>query len=53
MIGGGFGGSVIALLPEPRAGEVRSAVTGAYARQGWDDPAFLTAEAAPGARRLR
>jgi galactokinase len=53
MIGGGFGGSVIALLPQPRADEVRSAVTGAYARQGWDDPAYLTAEAAPGARRLR
>ena len=36
MIGGGFGGSVLALVRDGAAGQVRSAVAGAFARRSWD-----------------
>ena len=52
MMGGGFGGSVIALLPED-GGQVREAVCGAFARRGWPEPGFLDAPPSPSARRLR
>ena len=42
MMGGGFGGSVIALLPEDGAA-VREAVCAAFRGQGWPDPGFLDA----------
>jgi galactokinase len=51
MVGGGFGGSVIALVPadsEP----VRAAVVAGYATRGWPSPAFLAAPPSAGARRL-
>jgi galactokinase len=51
MIGGGFGGSVLALVPAD-AGPVRAAVTEAYERRGWRPPEFLDAAPAEGARRL-
>ena len=35
MIGGGFGGSVLALVPESRARAVRAALTEAYIGRGW------------------
>src|SRR5205823_11046025 len=52
MIGGGFGGSVLALVPAAAdqgsgpgsgagSGAVRDAVTGAVARHGWAAPEFL------------
>jgi galactokinase len=51
MVGGGFGGSVIALVPAD--GEaVRAAVTAGYAARGWPPPAFLAAPPCAGARRL-
>ncbi len=52
MMGGGFGGSVIALLPEDQ-GQVREAVTAAFRRRDWPEPGFLDAPPSPSARRLR
>ena len=67
MMGGGFGGSVIALVPaalvpaEPRpvdpaaavSAAVRGAVRRAFSRQGWPAPGFLPAPPSPSAQRLR
>jgi galactokinase len=52
MIGGGFGGSVLALVREGADDEVRAAVAGAYARRSWTAPEFLDAVPAASARRL-
>jgi len=55
MIGGGFGGSVLALVPaaaDQDSGPVRDAVTGAFARRGWTAPEFLDAVPADSARQL-
>jgi galactokinase len=52
MVGGGFGGCVIALVPED--GErVRAAICEQYTRQGWEPPGFLAAPPSAGAHRLR
>jgi galactokinase len=53
MVGGGFGGSVIALVPEARGVAVRDAVREAYAGPGWAEPRFLDAIPSESARRLR
>ena len=50
MIGGGFGGSVLALVGS--AAQVRAAVAEAFARRSWAVPEFLDAAASAGARRL-
>jgi galactokinase len=52
MIGGGFGGSVLALLPTGRLGAVRTAVTETFTARGWTPPEFLDAVPSPPARRL-
>jgi galactokinase len=68
MIGGGFGGSVLALVPAaaggpgsgpgsgpgfgPDSGPVRDAVTAAFARHGWTAPEFLDAVPSDSARPL-
>jgi galactokinase len=52
MIGGGFGGSVLALARSEAAGPVRAAVTEAFARRSWTPPEFLTAAPSASARRL-
>jgi galactokinase len=52
MIGGGFGGSVLALVPAASAGSVRTAVTDAFTARGWTPPNFLDAVPSPAARRL-
>ena len=52
MIGGGFGGSVLALMPAERAPQVRADLVGAFAGRGWAPPVFLEAIPAPAARRL-
>jgi galactokinase len=52
MIGGGFGGSVLALVPVANAGTVRTAVTETFAARGWAPPEFLDAVPSPPARRL-
>ncbi len=52
MMGGGFGGSVLALVPAAAAGPVRAAVTAAFARHAWTAPEFLEAVPSASARRL-
>ena len=52
MIGGGFGGSVLALVPAAARHAVRDAVTEAFARRAWTEPEFLDAVPADSARRL-
>jgi galactokinase len=52
MIGGGFGGSVLALVPAAARGPVRDAVAGAFARRGWTAPEYLDAVPADSARQL-
>jgi galactokinase len=53
MIGGGFGGSVLALVPAAGGSAVRDAVTAAFARHGWTAPEFLGAVPSGSARQLR
>jgi galactokinase len=52
MMGGGFGGSVLALVRGDAAGPVRAAVAGAFARHAWTAPEFLDAVPSASARRL-
>ena len=52
MIGGGFGGSVLALVPSAAADAVRDAITSEFAERGWNSPEFLAASPADAARRL-
>ncbi|MCK1795288.1 galactokinase [Streptomyces sp. XM4193] len=52
MTGAGFGGSVIALVPQERTAGVTAAVTEAFAAAGHRAPRTFTATAAAGARRL-
>ena len=52
MIGGGFGGSVLALVPAAARGPVRDAVTAAFARHGWTAPEFLDAVPSDSARQV-
>jgi galactokinase len=51
MVGGGFGGSVIALVPADDAG-IRAAVLASYAGRDWPPPAFLAAPPSAGAHRI-
>jgi galactokinase len=53
MTGGGFGGSVIALVPAAAAADVAAAVTARFAGRGWQAPSITPARPSPGARRLR
>jgi len=53
MTGGGFGGSVIALVPADRSARVRQEVTERYARHGWPAPGYLKALPSGGASRIR
>jgi galactokinase len=57
MVGGGFGGSAIALVDEDRIEEVTSAVTARFARMGGTpgggtSPRTFVAVPSAGARRL-
>jgi galactokinase len=52
MIGGGFGGSVLALTGVAAVDRVCAAVADAYARRSWTAPEFLPADASDSARRL-
>jgi galactokinase len=52
MTGGGFGGSVIALVPASRGGDVRVGIEDAYTARGWKPPRFLDALPSAGAHRL-
>ena len=53
MTGGGFGGSVIALVEDGASTGVRAATSDAFADHGWPPPRFLDALPSAGARRLR
>jgi galactokinase len=52
MIGGGFGGSVLALVPADAGTAVRAAITGAFAEHGWAAPGFIETVPSSGASRL-
>lgn len=52
MTGGGFGGSVVALLPAGRDGAVRAAVNQRFAQHGWPVPRYLPAVPSDGGRLL-
>jgi galactokinase len=52
MIGGGFGGSAIALIDESAVDEVSAAVTAAFAERGYRAPDIFAVSAGPGAGRL-
>jgi galactokinase len=52
MIGGGFGGAVLALVPSARVSAVERAVTAALVSNGGPAPTFLSAVPSAGARRL-
>ena len=49
MMGGGFGGSVIVLVPAGRAARVVAAVGAQYGRRNWPAPALVPATAEAGA----
>jgi galactokinase len=51
MIGGGFGGSVLALVPADAGTEVRAAIDDAFARLSWAAPEFLETIPSGGAAR--
>ena len=51
MTGGGFGGSVVALMPADRARQVRAAVTSRFTGHQWPVPRYLAAVPSGGARR--
>lgn len=53
MTGGGFGGSVVALVPADRAAQVRTAVTERFIQHHWPAPHYLDAVPSDAARRLR
>jgi galactokinase len=52
MIGGGFGGSVLALVPANRLSAVRAALTEAFTRRSWSPPEFLNAVPSAAARQI-
>jgi galactokinase len=52
MIGGGFGGSAIAIVPVALVSAVDEAVHAAFADRGFQAPAVFDALPAPGARRI-
>lgn len=51
MVGGGFGGSVIALVPADRAGAVTGSVVTSFARAGYRTPTVRAVTPAAGASR--
>jgi galactokinase len=53
MTGGGFGGSVVALVPADHEAAVRAAVSSRFGQQHWPVPRYLTAVPSDGARRIR
>jgi galactokinase len=52
MMGGGFGGSALALVPAGQRA-VSAAITAEFTRRGWPPPAFFPAMPSAGAFRLR
>jgi galactokinase len=52
MTGGGFGGSVVALVPRDRSAQVRQAVTERFASRRWPAPGYLDGMPSGSARRV-
>jgi galactokinase len=52
MIGGGFGGSVLIMVPGGRSDAVTGAVAAEFGRRDWDEPRVVPAAPEAGARRL-
>ena len=52
MIGGGFGGSVLALVPADRLSAVRGSLTEAFTQRAWTPPEFLDAVPSAAARQI-
>lgn len=52
MMGGGFGGSVLALIPHGASARVMAAVHAAFSARGWEPPRSVSARRAGGAARL-
>ncbi|MEY4545684.1 MAG: galactokinase, partial [Pseudomonadota bacterium] len=52
LIGGGFGGSVLALTPAGAGDELATAVSREFALRGWAAPRLFPARPAAGAARL-
>jgi galactokinase len=52
MIGGGFGGSVLALVPAEAGPAVRDAIADAFMRHWWAAPEFIEAVPSSGAGRV-
>ncbi len=50
MVGGGFGGSAIALISADSVGRVKSAITSAFAAQNFKAPRFFTSLPSDGAK---
>jgi galactokinase len=53
MTGGGFGGSILALVSAGRVSAVGAAITSAFAEAGHAPPALRTVSSSDGARRDR
>ncbi|RLZ04413.1 galactokinase [Kocuria tytonicola] len=53
VVGGGFGGSVIALAREDALDELADSVCSAFSDHGFRDPLFLTLNPSPAGRRVR
>ncbi len=52
LIGGGFGGSVLALVPADRLTAVRDTLTDEFTRRSWKPPEFMDAIPSGPARRI-
>jgi galactokinase len=53
LVGGGFGGSVLALVASDGVGAVRSSVDAAFVKQDWKAPAMFPVSPSKGAFRIR
>lgn len=53
LTGGGFGGSVVALVPASRVSDVAAAVQQEFASAAWPAPGLMIAVPSPGAARVR
>jgi galactokinase len=52
MTGGGFGGSALALVPEPDVDQVKARILAAFSDRGWAEPEFLGAFPSGAAQRM-
>ena len=52
LMGGGFGGSVLALVPSAARRAVESTLRAAFRERGWSEPGLFSARPSAGARRV-